>query len=42
MTLTLNTHLLTKYDGHEFLMLHTKFHRNLPAGSEEDFEGFLQ
>ena len=22
-------------------MLHTKFRVNLPAGSEEDFEGFL-
>ena len=22
-------------------MLHTKFHGNRPAGSEEDFEGFL-
>ena len=22
-------------------MLHTKFHENQPAGSEEDFKGFL-
>ena len=29
------------YDGQESPMLHTKFRENRPAGSGEDFEGFL-
>ena len=29
------------YDGQESPKLHTKFRENRPAGSGEDFEGFL-
>ena len=32
---------LKKYDGLESPMLHTKFRGNRPAGSGEDFKGFL-